>query len=85
MQIANPPLFGIIAGILVGVSPLGVQLFQSESAIAIHRAAQLPTELRTCLGEAPNARCMLNSSFENQESGIASLGNAYDESHEKIC
>lgn len=52
MQIANPPLFGIIAGILVGVSPLGVQLFQSESAIAIHRAAQLPTELRTCLGES---------------------------------
>ena len=56
MQIANPPLFGIIAGILVGVSPLGVQLFQSESAIAIHRAAQLPTELRTCLGESLHTR-----------------------------
>ena len=65
MQIANPPLFGIIAGILVGVSPLGVQLFQSESAIAIHRAAQLPTELRTCLGEGPNACCMLSPDLKH--------------------
>jgi len=50
MQIANPPLFGIIAGILVGASPLGTQLFQSDSAMAVHRASQLPTELRTILG-----------------------------------
>ncbi len=52
LQISNPPLFGIIAGILVGMSPLGTQLFQADSPIALHRAAQLPTELRTCLGES---------------------------------
>ena len=55
VQISNPPLFGIIAGILVGMSPLGIQLFQSDSPIALHRAAQLPTELRTCLGKSQEA------------------------------
>ena len=68
MQVANPPLFGIIAGILVGISPLGVQLFQSESAIAVHRATQLPTELRTCLGESPDTPCMLIPDIGHQES-----------------
>ena len=66
MQISNPPLFGIIAGILVGASPLGTQLFQPNSALAMHRAAQLPTELKTCLGElldviaCPRQRRMLS-------------------------
>lgn len=61
LQIVNPPLLGIIAGILVGVSPLGVQLFQPESATAMQRAAQLPTELRTCLGESACPSSLLSA------------------------
>ena len=49
-QIANPPLLGVLAGIAVGVSPLGAVLYHPSSAAAAARVAQLPMELNACLG-----------------------------------
>lgn len=50
MQIANPPLLGVLAGIAVGMSPLGAVLYHPSSAAAAARVAQLPMELNACLG-----------------------------------
>lgn len=53
LQIANPPLLGILAGIAVGVSPLGALIYQPNSPSALARTMRLPMELETCLGPYP--------------------------------
>lgn len=49
LQILNPPLLAIAAGVLVGISPLGAPLF-SPPHIAKAIAAKLPLELALCIG-----------------------------------
>lgn len=34
-QVANPPLYAVVAGILVGLSPLGTVLFHPSSPAAL--------------------------------------------------
>lgn len=47
---ANPPLVGVICGILVGVSPLGQLLYRPDSPAVVAQTLRLPIELRVCLG-----------------------------------
>ncbi|KAK9807714.1 hypothetical protein WJX72_007038 [[Myrmecia] bisecta] len=49
-QVINPPLIGVICGVLVGVTPLGSVLFQPKSAAALAVTAQLPMELHVAIG-----------------------------------
>ena len=47
VQIINPPIFGVIAGVVVGLSPAGPLLFLAPSA----SAAKMPFELKIMVGE----------------------------------
>ena len=51
LQIANPPLMGILGGISIGISPLGTLLYQPNSPAAMATTLGLPAELRACLGD----------------------------------
>lgn len=53
VQVANPPLVGVLAGILVGVTPLGRLLYRPDSPAAVAHTLRLPIELRVCLGKPP--------------------------------
>jgi len=50
LQVANPPLVGVICGILVGASPLGQLLYRPDSPAVVAQTLRLPIELRVCLG-----------------------------------
>ena len=47
MQVINPPLFGVIAGVVVGLSPAGPLLFLPPSPSAL----RMPFELKIVVGE----------------------------------
>ena len=49
-QSLNPPLLGTLAGVTVGLSPVGSVLFAPASATARASAARLPLELLATLG-----------------------------------
>ena len=42
LQVANPPLLGVVAGVAVGLSPLGAVLFQPHSSAAQVRHPPAP-------------------------------------------
>ncbi|CAL8465950.1 g5486 [Coccomyxa elongata] len=46
VRVANPPLVGVLAGILVGVTPLGRLLYRPDSPAAVAHTLRLPIELR---------------------------------------
>ena len=50
LQVANPPLVGVLGGVLVGATPLGRLLYRPDSAAAVAHTLRLPIELRVCLG-----------------------------------
>ena len=52
-QSLNPPLLGTLAGVTVGLSPVGSVLFAPASAAARASAARLPFELLATLGAHP--------------------------------
>jgi len=47
VQVINPPLFGVIAGVVVGLSPMGPLLFLPLSS----SGPQMPFELKIAVGE----------------------------------
>ena len=47
MQVINPPLSGVIAGVVVGLSPAGPLLFLAPSPSAI----RMPFELKIVVGK----------------------------------
>ena len=47
MQVINPPLFGVIAGVVVGLSPAGPLLFLAPSP----SASRMPFELKIVVGK----------------------------------
>ena len=47
LQVINPPLFGVIAGVVIGLSPAGPLLFLAPSP----SAPSMPFELRIVVGE----------------------------------
>ena len=47
LQVVNPPLFGVIAGVVIGLSPAGPLLFLPPSP----SAPSMPFELRIIVGE----------------------------------
>ena len=47
VQVINPPLFGVIAGVVVGLSPMGPLLFLPLSA----SGPKMPFELKIVVGE----------------------------------
>lgn len=47
VQVINPPLFGVIAGVVVGLSPMGPLLFLPLSS----SGPQMPFELKIVVGE----------------------------------
>ncbi len=52
LQVANPPLVGVLGGVLVGATPLGRLLYRPDSAAAVAQTLRLPIELRVCLGKS---------------------------------
>lgn len=50
-QVLNPPLVGVIAGVLIGVSPLGQLLYRPDNPAVAAYTLRLPMELRVCLGK----------------------------------
>ena len=52
LQVANPPLVGVLGGVLVGATPLGRLLYRADSAAAVAHTLRLPIELRVCLGKS---------------------------------
>lgn len=53
MQVINPPLFGVIAGVVVGLSPAGPLLFLPPSPSAL----RMPFELKIVVGEHCSYLC----------------------------
>lgn len=53
LQVVNPPLFGVLCGIGIGLTPLGVLLFQANSQNAVAALHHLPFELQACIGKRP--------------------------------
>ncbi len=47
VQVINPPLFGVIAGVVVGLSPMGPLLFLPLST----SGPKMPFELKIVVGE----------------------------------
>ena len=47
MQVINPPLFGVIAGVFMGLSPAGPLLFLAPSP----SASRMPFELKIVVGK----------------------------------
>ena len=58
LQVINPPLFGVIAGVVVGLSPAGPLLFLAPSP----SASKMPFELKIVVGKhclyAPVVMCI---------------------------
>ena len=48
----NPPLMGVLSGLAVGLSPLGVLLFRAGTPSAAALLQDLPPELQLCTGAA---------------------------------
>lgn len=49
VQVINPPLLGVIAGVIVGLSPAGPLLFLAPSP----SASRMPFELKIVVGKEP--------------------------------
>jgi hypothetical protein len=56
MQLVNPPLMGVILGLVVGLTPLGTLLFPPSTATAANFAAPTP------------ARCLFAKTDRHQAS-----------------